>query len=156
MFTLCKVSVCQYKSAAHVYRDWAHHRAWVSCLVMASLWLWLPPALWSTLRHCSICPCNAVPRPAHHHGPEGTGQFLWCAFVCWPGKMMQHRHIGERWYFFWHLSLPTACKIRVFLWVIFDEGHGDNQHWTFRSSPSFIIKCHLYNATWSHQSHHGI
>ena len=123
-----------------------------------SLWLWLPLL---SGQHCDtaasapVMQCPDLPIITDQ-GPEGTGQFLWCAFVCWPGKMMQHRHIELRWYFFWHLSLPTACKIRVFLWVIFDEGHGDNQHWTFRSSPSFIIKCHLYNATWSHQSHHGI
>ena len=86
MFTRCKVSVCQYKSAAHVYRDWAHHRARVSRLVMALTLLThnltvttLPPALWSALRHCSICPCNAVPRPAHHHGPGTRGD--WPVFV---------------------------------------------------------------------------
>ena len=79
MFTRCKVSVCQYKSAAHVYRDWAHHRARVSRLVMALTLLTLtvttPCSLVNiaTLQHlplyCSAQTCSSL-------RTRGTGQFL--------------------------------------------------------------------------------
>ena len=76
MFTRCKVSVCQYKSAAHVYRDWAHHQARVSRLVMALTLTVTTPALWSTLRHCSICPVMQCPDLPIITDQKGLGSFL--------------------------------------------------------------------------------
>ena len=122
----------------------------VSRLVMAQAWssliawLWLPPALWSTLRHCSICLCNSVFSSAqfplvsddeqvwaqNYRGRPRNKQFLRFCLLTWREDDAT----------FAHENLPIFRPIWFFFGRYLMKALEDNQHWTFRPSIYFYYQ----------------